>query len=79
MIHGSQSGRGEIVPQRRPTSLDLILQARAMRSQWFVSAFARLRARFARRAAALVARPQPGLTQEPAGSASLRFAGRPSA
>jgi hypothetical protein len=75
MIHLSEGSRGEIVPQHRPTALDLILQARAMRYQWFASAFARLSARLARFGAALVARPRPS-ARRPAVAARPRFSGR---
>ena len=75
MIHLSEGSRREIVPQHRPTGLDLILQARAMRYQWFASAFARLSARLARFGAAHVARPRPP-AQRPAVPERLRFSGR---
>ena len=45
--------------QPRPTSLDRILQARAMRYQWFVFALARLAGKLTRLGSELVARQQP--------------------
>jgi hypothetical protein len=53
------SERGRPVARQRPGSLDLILLARAMRYQWFVSASARLSAKLARLGSQLVARPRP--------------------
>jgi len=52
----SEGSRGQVVPRQRPTSLDLILQARALRHQWFVSALARLSAQLARLVPELAAR-----------------------
>ena len=45
----SQGGRGQAVPRRRPTSLALILQARAMRYRWFAATLAWLGAEFVAR------------------------------
>lgn len=73
----SEGSRGEIVPQRRPTSLDLILVARAMRYQWFASALARLQARLCRLGAGLVARARPGRMPGPAAPEARRLADRP--
>ena len=58
MTHLPESKRRHPEPRQRPTSLDLILLARAMRYQWFVSAFARLSAKLARLGSELVARPR---------------------
>jgi len=77
MSHLSQGGRGEIVPPHHPTSLDLILQARAMRHQWLVSALARLSAKLARLGCGLVARARPSQTRQPVVPERLRFSGRP--
>jgi hypothetical protein len=56
MNHLTNSRPGRPVPRQRPTSLDLILQARALRHQWFVSALARLSAQLARLVPELAAR-----------------------
>jgi hypothetical protein len=76
MNHLSEGSRGEIVPQHCPTGLDLILQARAMRHQWFVAAFARLSTKVARLGFGLVARARPSQTRRPAVPERLRFSGR---
>ena len=76
MSHLSEGSRGEIVPQHRPTSVDLILQARAMRHQWFVSACARLGAKLARLGFGLVARLQANRIKRPAVPERLRLSGR---
>jgi hypothetical protein len=76
MNHMSEASRGEIVPQHRPTGLDLIVQARAMRYQWFASAFARLSAKLARSGYGLLARPRPARAQRPAVRERLRFSHR---
>ena len=55
----SQGGRSQAAPRQRPTSVDLILQARALRYRWFASALARLSARLAR----IV--PEPGAATRP--------------
>jgi hypothetical protein len=72
-----KGSRGATVPPQRPTSVDLILQARAMRHRWFVSAFARLAAKAARFAPELVTAAWPGRTLQPAAPERLRFSGRP--
>jgi hypothetical protein len=71
----SQGARGEAVPQHRPTGLDLILQARAMRYRWFASALARLSAKLDRLGAQLFAQPDRLWTAAVAGR--LRQAKRP--
>jgi hypothetical protein len=61
----SEGSRGEIAPQR-PTGLDLTLQARAMRYQWFVSAFAWVSAKLGRSGYGLVPRARPARPRQPA-------------
>jgi hypothetical protein len=73
----SEGSRGQVVPRQRPTSLDLILQARAMRNQWFASAFARLAAKLCRLGAGLVAQARPGRMPGPAVPEARRLADRP--
>jgi hypothetical protein len=72
----SESSRGEFVPQRHPTGLDLILQARALRHQWLVAAFARLSAKLAWLVSELVVRARPGLERRRPAPERLRFSGR---
>jgi len=72
-----EGSRGQLAPRQRPTSLDLILQARALRRRWFASALARLGARLARLGPALTARAQPGRMPRPAAHAAGRLADRP--
>jgi hypothetical protein len=77
MTHPSDDRLGQTRPRQRPTSLDLILQARALRYQWFASALARLSARLARAGSGLVARARPGRMPRPAAHAAGRLADRP--
>jgi hypothetical protein len=70
----SEGGPGEIGPRERPTSVDLMLQARAMRHQWLVAALGRRSAKLARLVPELVARAR---LQPPAAPKRLRFSGRP--
>jgi len=69
MTHSSARPVGHPGPRQRPTSLDLILQARALRYQWFASALARLSAR--------LARARPGRMPRPAAHTARRLADRP--
>lgn len=71
----SRGARGDGLPPHRPTALDLLLQARAMRYRWFASALARLSAKLDRLGAELVA--QPGRFAPTAASGRLRQANRP--
>jgi hypothetical protein len=71
----SQGARGKAVPQHRPTDLDLILQARAMRYRWFASALTRLSAKLDRLGAQLFVQPDRLCTTAVVGR--LRQAQRP--
>lgn len=66
MNHLSEGSRGKVAPRRRPTSLDLILSARAMRYQWLVAALAGLQAKLGRLRAQVAIRPRPGGAHRPA-------------
>lgn len=59
MKHLSGSHHGHPAMRRHPESIDLTMQARALRHQWFVSTCTRLTARLARFGSRLVARPEP--------------------
>lgn len=65
MTHPSDGRLGHPGPRQRPTSLDLILQARALRYQWFAAALAQLSAWLARLGSGLVARARPSQTPQP--------------
>jgi hypothetical protein len=65
-----ESECSQAVAKRGLTSLDLLVVARDLRSQWFALAFARLSALVARPGSAQVARPRP---QMPAAPASFGF------
>ena len=67
--------RGTNVLQHRATSLDLILQARAMRRQWLVALCARLAAKLGWRATKFIA--QADRTRRPAVPDGVRLFGRP--
>jgi hypothetical protein len=69
----SEGSRGGTVPSHR--SLDLILQARALRYQWLAAAPARLSARLTR--LRLAARARPGWMPRPAAHAARPLADRP--
>jgi hypothetical protein len=69
----SKAGRDEMAPRHRPTSLDLILQARAMRYRCLASACARL----AGLAAARVARGWQTRTRQPAAPERVQWSSRP--
>jgi hypothetical protein len=61
-----ESERGQAVAKRGLTSLDLLVVARDLRSQWFAFAFARLSTPVARLGSAQVARPRPQMPAAPA-------------
>jgi hypothetical protein len=67
-----ESERGQAVAKRRLTSLDLLVVARDLRSQWFAFAFARLSAPVARLGSAQVARPRPQMRQHRQASGFFR-------
>ena len=72
-----EGSRTRIVPQHRPTSPDLIFQARALRYQWYDLVLARQAARLGRLPAEAVARPQPTPTETLTVSGRPRFSRRP--
>jgi len=72
-----EGSRTRIVPQHRPTSPDLILQARVLRYQWYDLVLARQAARLGRLPAGPVAWPQPTLTGTLTVSERPRFSRRP--
>ena len=72
----SKGSRTRIGPQQRPTGLDLILQARALRHQWLASALARLSAKLARLGSGLAGRAHPGRMPQPAVPEPRRLADR---
>jgi hypothetical protein len=72
MNQPSKIGRGETSPRQRATSLDLILQARALRYRCLASAFARL----AGLAAARLGRARPSGTPQPAAPENMQWSGR---
>ena len=74
LFEGSRTGT---VPQDRPTSQDLNLQARALRYQWYNLVLARQAARLGRLPAEPVARPQPTPTETLTVSERPPFSGRP--
>ena len=73
----SEDGRSEIVPRQRPTELDLILRARAMRYRWYDLVLARQAARLGRLPTEPVVRPQPTPPETLTVSERLRFSRRP--
>jgi hypothetical protein len=72
-----EAGCGRIVLQHRAASLDLIMQARAMRRQWLVAACARRSAQVACLVRELVARAGPERRRRPATSEGVPHFGRP--
>ena len=71
MNQSSQGGGSQAAPRHRPTGIDLILQARAMRHRWFATTLARLSTSLARAGAQRVARA--GRTRRSAAPEALRF------
>jgi len=65
MKHLSGSNHGHPASQGHPGSLDLVMQARAMRYRWFVSTFTGLSTRLTRFGSRLVARPEPDRIRNP--------------
>jgi hypothetical protein len=61
-----ESECSQAVAKRGLASLDLLVVARDLRSQWFAFAFARLSARVARLGSAQVARPRSQMPAAPA-------------
>ena len=67
MNQSSQGGGSQAAPRHRPTGIDLILQARAMRHRWFATTLARLSTSLARAVA------QAGRTRRCVAPEALRF------
>lgn len=72
-----EGSRTRTVPQDRPISQDLILQARALRYRWYDLVLARQAARLGRLPAEPVARPQPTPTETLTVSERPAFSRRP--